>query len=210
MQVDRITEGLWRWTAFHEEWKHDVGCVYVESDDAVCLVDPLVPPEDRERFLAALDRDVERRGVPVHILVTVHWHARSARELAERYGAEVWALSRARAAVERRTGPVRTFRPGDALPGGVAAHATARSTEVVFYLPAQRSLVTGDVIVGADGGALRLCPASWLPAGVGHDELRASLRPLLELSVERVLVSHGTPVLEGGAHALDRLLRAEP
>ncbi len=206
MEVDRIANGLWRWTGFHEEWKHDVGCAYFEGDDAVCLIDPLVPPEDGDRFLAALDRDVSRLGVPVHILVTVFWHTRSARELAERYGAEVWASSRARAAVERRAGRVRTFRPGDRLPGGIAAYATARSGEVVLYLPAERTLVAGDVILGADDGALCLCPRSWLPTGVGHGELRASLRPLLELPVERVLVSHGTPVLVGGAAALRELL----
>jgi glyoxylase-like metal-dependent hydrolase (beta-lactamase superfamily II) len=206
MEVDRIADGLWRWTAFYAEWKHDVGCIYLESDDAVCLIDPLVPPEDGGRFLAALDRDVARLGVPVHILVTIFWHTRSARELAERYGAEVWTSSRARAAVERRAGRVRTFRPGDRLPGGVAAHATGRSGEVVFYLPGQRTLVPGDVILGADGGGLRLCPPSWLPAGVGHDKLRSTLQPLLELPVERVLVSHGAPVLEDGAAALRALL----
>jgi glyoxylase-like metal-dependent hydrolase (beta-lactamase superfamily II) len=206
MEVDRVTNGLWRWTAFHHEWRHDVGCVYCESGDAVCLIDPLVPPEDRDRFLAALDRDVERLGLPVHVLVTVHWHARSARELAARYDAEVWASSRIRAAVERRAGRVRAFRPGDALPDGIEAIATAKRNDTLFFLRQPGALVPGDVILGADGGALRFCPESWLPADVGHDELRASLQPVLELPVERVLVSHGAPVLAGGAQALRALL----
>ncbi len=206
MNVDRIAPGLWRWTGFHEEWKKDVGCVYVEAEDTVCLIDPLVPREDRGRFLAALDRDVERLRVPVRILVSIFWHTRSARELAERYDAEVWAPSRARAAVEQRAGRVTPFRPDDRLPGGVIAIPTARSNEVVFHLPAHRTLVPGDVILGADGGDLRLCPASWLPAGVGQAELRESLLPLLDLDVERVLVSHGMPVLESGSAALTRLL----
>jgi hypothetical protein len=208
MEVERIDDGLWRWTGFHEEWRQDVGCVYVESPEAICLIDPLVPPEDGRRFLDALDRDVGRLDLPVHVLVTVFWHARSARELAERYDAEVWAPSRARAAVERRAGPgVRAFRPGDPLPGDIAAHATARSNEVVLFLAAHRALVPGDVILGDDGGSLRLCPSSWLPDGVGQDELRASLEPLLALPVERVLVSHGQPVLGDAAAALERLLR---
>ncbi len=206
MDVTRITDGLWRWTGFHEEWKHDVGCVYLESGDAICLIDPLVPPEDREHFLAALDRDVERLGVPVHILVTVFWHTRSARELAERYGAEVWGSSRSRAAVERRAGPVHTFRPGDALPGGIEAIATARQNEALFFARQHQALVAGDVILGLDTGGLRFCPESWLPDGVGHAELRASLRPLLDLPVERVLASHGPPVLERGAQELRTLL----
>lgn len=207
MDVTRIEDGLWAWTGFHEEWRKDVGCVYVEGTDTVCLVDPIIPSEDRDRFLAALDRDVARLGLPVHVLLTVFWHTRSARELAERYDAEVWAPSRARAAVERRAGPgVRTFRPGDELPGEVTTHATARSNEVVLFLPAHRALVSGDVILGADDGALRLCPASWLPDGVGQDELRSSLEPLLALPVEHVLVSHGQPVIGGGSAALERLL----
>jgi glyoxylase-like metal-dependent hydrolase (beta-lactamase superfamily II) len=207
MEVERIEEGLWRWTGFHEEWRQDVGCVYAEFDDALCLLDPLVPPEDRGRFLTALDRDVARLDLPVHVLVTVFWHARSARELAERYGAEVWASSRIRAAVERRAGSLRTFRPHDPLPGGVLPFATAKRNDTVFYLPRYRALVTGDVVLGTDGGSLRLCPRSWLPEGVSQDELRASLEPLLALPVEHVLVSHGRPVLGDGAAELGRLLR---
>ena len=34
MDVHRITTGLWRWTAYHEEWRQDVGCVYLDTDDA--------------------------------------------------------------------------------------------------------------------------------------------------------------------------------
>ena len=39
------------------------------------------------RFLEALDRDVERRGLPVTVLLTVPWHERSITELVERYAA---------------------------------------------------------------------------------------------------------------------------
>jgi hypothetical protein len=33
------------------------------------------------------------------------------------------------------------------------------------------------------------------------------LRPLLDLPVQRVLVSHGRPVLRGGKRALEQVLR---
>lgn len=202
MDVAEVVPGLWRWTGRHEEWRQQVACVYYETPDGVCLVDPLVPPEDTEKFLGALDHDVERLGGPVHVLLTVFWHARSTRELAARYGARVWAPSRARAAVERRVGAVTDpFRPGDALPGGIEAHATSRGGEVVYFLPPERTLVPGDVLLGADGGGLRLCPRAWLPAS-GLPALRRALAPLAELDVERVLVSHGEPVLADGARAL--------
>jgi len=138
----------------------------------------------------------------VHVLVRVFWHARSARELAERYDAEVWAPSRARLAVERRAGRARAFRPGDALPGGVEAHETARSNEVVLWLPSHRSLWAGDVILEGP----KLCPDSWLPGAVTQEDLRLSLLPLLDLDVERILLSHGESVLADGRAALRRLL----
>jgi glyoxylase-like metal-dependent hydrolase (beta-lactamase superfamily II) len=66
--------------------------------------------------------------------------------------------------------------------------------------------VPGDVILGAEGGGLRLCPDSWLPESTSQAQLRASLQPLLELPVKRVLVSHGEPVLKGARRALERML----
>ena len=210
MDVLEIAPGLWRWTGYHEEWKESVGCVYCETSDGVVLVDPLVPPEDTERFWSALDRDVERAGGGVQILVTVYWHTRHTSAMVERYAARVWAPSRARAAIERRAGVVTdVFRPGDALPGGAQALATSRATEVVYWIPEHRALVPGDVLLGNGDGGVRMCPESWLPPGSTHETLAASLRPLLELPVERVLVSHGAPVLAEGQRALAAALAVQ-
>jgi glyoxylase-like metal-dependent hydrolase (beta-lactamase superfamily II) len=209
VEVLEIAPGLWRWTGYHEEWKEDVGCVYCETEDGVVLVDPLVPPEDTERFWRALDRDVERFQAPVHVLVTIFWHTRSAALMVERYSARVWAPTTARAAVARRAGVVTdAFRPGDPLPGGVQAFRTARSTEVVYWIPDHASLVPGDVLLGNGNGGVRMCPESWLPDKTGHAALAESLRPLAELPIERILVSHGEPVLTDGARALAAALTA--
>ncbi len=203
MEVTEIAAGLWRWTGYHEEWREDVGSVYCETDDGVVLVDPLVPPEDTDRFWRSLDRDAERAGGRVHVLVTVFWHVRSTAALVERYSARVWAPSTSRAPVERRSGVVTdVFRPGDTLPGGIEAFGSSRRTEVVFWIPQHGALVPGDVLLGDGARGVRMCPESWLPEKTGHPELAASLRPLLELPVRRILVSHGEPVLDGGHEAL--------
>ena len=200
MDVIRLTEGLWRWTAYYEKWRDTVGCVYYEAPDAVVLIDPLVPAEPSEaaRFWEALDRDVDRVGLPVHVYITVFWHARSAGDVVRRYGGTLHATSRARAANEKRTGVAPSvFRPGDTLPGGIEALPTGRSTEVAYWIPEHGAIVPGDVLLGTGEGGLRLCPESWLPAGIGHEQLRAALTPMLHLPVERVLVSHGDPVTDG-------------
>ncbi len=203
MEVAQIDAGLWRWTGYHEDWKEDVGSVFYETPDGVVLVDPLVPPEDTERFWRALDRDVRRVGKQVHVFVTVFWHVRSTAAIVERYAARVWASTTSRAAVERRSGFVTdVFRPGDRLPGDVEAFRSARRTEVVFWIPQHGALVPGDVLLGDGAGGVRMCPESWLPEKSGHPELADSLRPLLDLPVRRILVSHGEPVLSNGRRKL--------
>jgi glyoxylase-like metal-dependent hydrolase (beta-lactamase superfamily II) len=209
MDVHEVASGLWVWSAYHDAWKENVGSVYCETDDGVAVVDPLVPADEAERFWRALDRDVTRAGGAVHVLLTVFWHVRSTAEVVERYGARTWAPTTARAPVTRRGVTVTDpFRPGDELPGGIEAFGTARSNEVVYWIPHHRALVPGDVLLGADAGGVRMCPRSWLPETKSLDDLAGSLRPLLDLPIERILVSHGDPVLRGGRQALAAALDA--
>jgi hypothetical protein len=189
--------GLWRWTAPHPgwvanaapespaDWPEEVGCVLCDARDATVLIDPLLPPEG-EGFLARLDDHVRARGLPVVILTTIKFHRRSRDELAKRYSA-------------------RTSRAERALPAGVESRPIRGAGETMFWLPAHRALVPGDRIMGAAGGGLRLCPESWLrylSSGISIPELAARLRPLLDLPVESVLVSHGEPVTTDGRAAL--------
>jgi len=199
MDVQELQAGLWRWTASHPEWDHaehwgpDVGSVYAEVSEAVVLIDPLVPDDEEEKFWSALDRDVERAARPVHVLLTVHWHERSVAAVLERYHATLW----------------RPEEKGD-LPAGVHAEVIKGSdwVEAMFFLEPHRALVVGDLLVGKDGGVE--LPVAWFPKGEqdwARDELKPMLRERLgALPVELVLVSHGEPVLEGGADALKRAL----
>ncbi|HEX3290757.1 MAG TPA: MBL fold metallo-hydrolase [Gaiella sp.] len=200
MELRELRPGLWRWTAFHPEWREDVGSVAYDGADELVLVDPLLPSDD------VLDELVARVGKPLAILVTVYWHTRSAEVLARRHHARVLAPSGGRAAVRRRAPSTEPFRPGDVLPGGVEAISTARANEVVYWIPVHRAVVPGDVLLGAKEGGIRMCPRGWLPEGRTLDELAGSLRPLLDLPVSRVLVSHGEPVLRNGRAALARAL----
>ena len=63
MRVDRLADGLWRWTAAAADGAEG-NCVYHEHPDGIVLIDPLPPADaaDAERFWRALDRDVERIG----------------------------------------------------------------------------------------------------------------------------------------------------
>jgi glyoxylase-like metal-dependent hydrolase (beta-lactamase superfamily II) len=224
LDVQRIDQGLWRWSVPHPEWKPEkggpagwdqrVGCVYYEAPDAVVLIDPLVPADgtpDLERFWTALDRDVERAARPVEILLANHFHVRSAAPVRERYRSAVWAHSQAPIDLD----VAHRFDESTPLPGGIHAFAITAlyPGEVVFHIPSHRALVPADAILGAGNGKLRLPPAGWAEAGEAGPARYARLRPeltrLLDLSFDRVLVSHGEPVLTGGKAALEAALRGE-
>jgi hypothetical protein len=193
-QVDLVAPGLRRWTAWHEEWQEPVGSVAVDTASGIVLIDPLDPPRGLAR--------------PDHILLTIYWHIRSAPELA---ADEVWSSRRGARPLQNRGVEVTRTVEENALPGGIRAFPTARASEVVYWLPEQKALVIGDVLLGAGAKPrptrepLRLCPESWLGKAT-HEQLRQSLRPLLDLPVQRVLVSHGEPVLRSGKKALAQVL----
>jgi glyoxylase-like metal-dependent hydrolase (beta-lactamase superfamily II) len=205
MLGEELRPGLRTWTAHHEEWKQEVRSVALVAPDRLVLVDPLLVGEDH---WTALDETLGDRELDV--LLTIHWHARSAAEIVARHPrARIWANSRGRAAVARRVEPTDVFKTGDELPGGLVAIAGRPRTEVVFWDPAHRALIAGDVLLGDGEGetpGLHTCPASWLPDSTGLPELRESLAPVLDLPVELVLVSHGAPVTAGAPAALSRAL----
>lgn len=201
----RMVAGVWRWVAYHPEWEEDVACVALDSDAGLVLVDPLLPAGTKGE--AALD-GLEARGEPPVIVLTVFYHERSAGDILRRIpGTTLWVEESGVGRVEAEVS--RPFAPGDALPGGLVAYATARPDEVVLWEPASRSLIVGDVLLGRGPEGLELCPDSWLPDGVGRRDLALSLGPLLDLPVERVLPGHGD-VLGDEAHAvLKRVLEAK-
>jgi hypothetical protein len=199
MEVQELRPGLWRWTGSHPEWNHaehwgpEVGSVYAQLPDAVVVVDPLVPEDSEEQFWAALDRDVERLGLPVHVLLTVHWHERSVATVLDRYKATLWH--------PEEKGELPTRVHAEIVKGG-------DWVEALFFLEPHRALVAGDLLIGKDGGVE--LPVNWFPKGEqewAERALRPELRERLErLPVELVIVSHGEPVLENGADALRRAL----
>jgi hypothetical protein len=163
-----------------------VGSVFYELPHVAVLIDPLLPSEGRARLLSWLDGRIA--GRPVSVLTTIRWHRRDREQLAERY---------------------RASTPGawNALPAGVVQRPLRGAGETLFWLPAVATLVAGDRLIGAEGGGLALCPQSWLVGRkVDRAGLAVLLRPLLELPIERVLVSHGEPLLAGGRQALARAI----
>jgi glyoxylase-like metal-dependent hydrolase (beta-lactamase superfamily II) len=200
----RRAPGIWRWVAYHPEWEQDVACAVIDSRAGFVLVDPLLPAGRKGE--AAL-RGLEARGKPPAIVLTVFYHQRSAGDIVDRIpGTTLWVEKTGVDKVESTV--THPFRAGDALPGGLVSHATARPDEVVLWEPASRSMIVGDVLLGRGDEGIEFCPDSWLPDCVDGPDLARSLRPLLDLPVERVLPGHGDPLVDDARGALKRVIEA--
>ena len=208
----------------------------VGSGSAV-FVDPLAPSapaEPAETFWRKLDDLVAPVRGSLAVVLTLHWHERSAAQFAARYAAPVYAPAGAASDIEHR--PLETYVPkrtqpaGEAeeperaakagatrqairetvaaLPLGLEPFYVGRDFEAALWLPSHRALLFADVILGTEQG-LRMCPEDWVRKSAGGLEpVRQQLRPLLELPIGKVLSAHGPPVLSGGQEALRRALRA--
>ena len=202
LTLDEIAPGLRRWTVRHEEWGEEVGCLAVETDDGLVLIDPLDPPAEVAK--------------PDHVLLTVFWHLRSARSRARSCGRASRRRARRRIAASpsrRRRATLSAAasarsprgdrddasrrRGGARSSTGCPSSAPSSSATSSWARARSRSRPTSRSASAPSAGS----PARRTPTCASRS------RPLLDLPVEHVLVSHGEPVLADGSAELERVLR---
>jgi hypothetical protein len=215
---EQLADGLWRWTARHPEWHpgefgSEVASFALRAGHETVLVDPLLPPEP-EPVLDLIERELGER---LAILITIPYHVRSSEEIRHRFRGQVettiWGHQACRKRLSEDAG-FRAFEPGDELPVGVSAHRIGkpRRFETPLLLPSHRALAFGDAVAEVDG-ELRVWSGERVDKEVRafyRERFNPTLEPLLELDFDRVLVTHGQPILGGGRKALDGALRSEP
>jgi hypothetical protein len=181
--------GIWRWALPHPEWgttTQRVSSYVVHTGGDTVLIDPLL--DDTEPLDALVEGSVT-------VAITIPYHVRSAAEAARRWDARIVGhpdLAR-RGVKVHESAPRVTLHP---IPG--------HKERVVQVLDA---LAFGDRVIGAEGG-LRIWDQTHVSAAY-RARLNRWLEPLLELDFERVLTTHGEPVLSDGRAALRAALAAE-
>ncbi len=188
VEVRDVAEGLWLWRQPHpdwtednEDWQPEVSSFAVRSNGVHVLLDPLAPhPSATEVY----DR-IERVDA---IVILKPDHVRDVDLFARWYKAEAHGpfLFWAGDAPHTELKPVR---PGDELPGGIYALDDGRGMmETPLYLPEQEALVFADGLTAPEG-ELRVWNTPW-----HESRVLPTLRAMLGLPFEHVLVSHGEPV----------------
>ncbi len=218
--VTEVAPNLWRWAARHPEWhpgefgREVASFAMLVRGRQVLLVDPLLPGES-DAVTALLD-DLASGSERLHVYITIPYHVRSTREIVRRYGAgrvQVWGERRA----ARRLAPdieVLASEPGLELPFGGRCFAIGRPrrAERPLWIEDHAALAFGDALVTI-AGELRIWSSDRLDDGrlaFYRERFAPTLAPLLELPVQRILVTHGEPVLADAPAALRRALSDPP
>jgi glyoxylase-like metal-dependent hydrolase (beta-lactamase superfamily II) len=213
--LDELAPGLWHWTRQHPAW-HPLGfgdevSSYALLDDAgLVLVDPLVEGAD-DPVLAEIEAQATGS---VRILITMGYHVRSSELIWQRLGPKrtgIYGHANCASRLEDTSG-FTALRGGDTLEGGIRAHSfgSPRRAELPYELPSHRAIAFGDIIVETGKGRLRVWAWGSAKQPWWNERFIPTLRPLAELDVQHVLVTHGAPVLNGGAKALAAALDAGP
>ena len=180
--------------------------------DVTLLIDPLVDGAD-DPALTDLDELVRGR---IRIVITIPYHARSSEFLWDRYR-EHDSRILGHPLVARRLDDHSGFtalQGGESIEGVARTHRIGRPVraELPLEIPALRALVFGDAVVEHDG-EVRVWESPLTTQNRRHwyeDRFLPTLRPLLDTEPERILVTHGRPVLSGGRVALQRALASGP
>lgn len=218
-----LTAGLWHWQAPHPcwtpaaHWPQLVSSYAIDDGERLLLFDPLAVPQ------RLLDLAAQRRAV---ILLTAPWHERDTQTLTNKLNSPVftpspdtaedlvrkYGITLAEAGTgspdlawlrggDRLAGEAHLYAAGDRLTLGIDVFPGRARNDVVLWIESRRVVIAGDTLADF-GGGLQIPPQGLTP-DITRGQVARGLRPLLELPIERVLPTHGTPTDRG---ALERAL----
>ncbi len=199
--MHKFLPGVLSWSWCSEPHGYDFNGTFLKNAEGNLCVDPVDPAEE------VLDQ-LAKEGV-AQILITNRNHTRAANRVRERTGARV-SIHPADGAYARDQGTAidTELEVGDhAGPFTVVGVPGKSPGEIAFHDPARRLLVVGDAVIGNPPGRLSLLPERVMDDPV---RLRASIRALLELDFDALMVGDGVPIREGGRERLRELVASFP
>ncbi len=196
-----IPGDIYTWSRLSEPHGYDFNGHLIRHADGNLCIDPIEPD-------AAATEEIERLGV-ARIVLTLRNHSRAANLVRRRTGART-AIHPEDAAHARGQGTELDdeFRQGDKIgPFAVIGVPGKSPGEVALHWPERRLLLVGDAAIGNPPGRCGLlCEA----AMDDPPRLRASVRKLLDLDFETLLVGDGVPILQGAKARLEELVETFP
>lgn len=199
--MHEIVRDVLTWSRLSEPHGYDFNGWLALVEGGNLCIDPVEPTDDD------LD-EIARRGV-ARTLLTNRNHVRAANQVRARTGART-AIHPDDAEYARDQGAELddALGVGERVGPLVVVGVPGKSPgEVAFHWPERRLLIVGDVVIGNPPGRCGL-----LREGVMDDprRLKDSVRNLLDLDFDTLLVGDAAPILEGAKERLSALVETFP
>jgi glyoxylase-like metal-dependent hydrolase (beta-lactamase superfamily II) len=195
--METIAEGIRTWSWFSTPHGYNFNGLLIAHPQGNICIDPV----------EASSADFEEifRAHPTRVLLTNRNHVRAANRVREHSGARV-AIHPADAPHARSQGAVidDELRVGERVGPLVVVGVPGKSPgEVALHWPERKILIAGDAVIGNPPGRCGLLREQVMddPAG-----LRESVRNLLSLDFETLLVGDGVSILSGARERLRDLV----
>jgi glyoxylase-like metal-dependent hydrolase (beta-lactamase superfamily II) len=199
--MEQILSDIYTWHWFSEPHGYNFNGYLIRHATGNLCIDPVHP--------SAEDLDTIADFGVAKILLTNRNHSRAANQVRARTGAKTF-IHREDAPHAREQGAEidAEVRPGETIgPLQVVAVPGKSPGEVALYWPERALLIVGDSVIGNPPGRCSLLREKVMddPA-----RLRTSVRKLMELHFDALLVGDGVPVLEGAKERLSELVETFP
>jgi uncharacterized cupin superfamily protein len=191
-----IVDGVRMWSAWQPQPNVFFNSYFIESDEGNLVTDPL-PLYDADAG------EIEERGGIAWVVLTNRDHERSARELAQRFGAKIAASA---ADAPLLSGPIdRMLADGETIGDASVLTFEGLKTpgEIALHFPKKHAAIVGDALWGDVAGSLRLGPKLADPA-----KAALSLRRLAAVRPEHLLLGDGQSIFGGAQRAIWTCLEA--
>jgi glyoxylase-like metal-dependent hydrolase (beta-lactamase superfamily II) len=192
-----IVQGVWTWPWFSQPHGYNFNGWFIRHPGGNLCIDPAEPTTEVLNELA-------HQGVS-RILLTNRNHVRAANQVRARTQART-GIHPADAAYARgqQAELDDELTAGETIGPLVVVGVPGKSPgEVAFYWPERRLLFVGDAVIGNPPGRCGLLPDRVID---DSPRLQASVKQLLDLDFDSLLVGDGEPILHGAQERLRELV----
>jgi glyoxylase-like metal-dependent hydrolase (beta-lactamase superfamily II) len=201
VRMREILTDIFTWPWFSQPHGYNFNGHFIRHADGNLCIDPVEPSDE-------VIEELVSHGV-ARTLLTNRNHSRAANKVRARTGSRT-AIHAADAPHARNEGAELDdeLKPGDKVGPFVVVGVPGKSPgEIALHWPERKILLVGDAIVGDPPGRCKL-----LPEKVVDDpaRLRESVRALLALDFETLLVGDGEPIPQFAKERLRELVETFP
>lgn len=194
LELEPIVPGIFLWRYYDASIRTQLFSTGLETESGTFLIDPI-------ELASQAMTDINRTA---GIIVTNDNHVRATAEFAERFHVPIWAG----AAVAAGLAGATPIDPDGAVAPGLIAISVegAAAGEIAVYCEADKgTMVMGDALINFEPYGFTFLPSKYCS---NSKLMRASLTTLLDYPFERMLFSHGEPIVSHARKRLESLLYA--